>query len=222
MQHWWAEEPWFGFGIVISDYFGHWMVNSQARTINRVGAPADFVYRFDLKPADRSRYNLFLMVNTFFLTPAEVEQLQALFKGSGATVVWFYAPGYIGPERFEPPQMESLTGFSFRRVDEPGPMMIRCLIDDSGTKFFRDFGVKKPHHPRFAVVPGDDKGIWIHGRWTDNGEIAFASREHNGFTSYYVGAGPLPVEVLRWIAEKAGVRMWSTKPDNVRARKERP
>jgi hypothetical protein len=189
MQHWWAEEPWFGFGIVISDYFGHWMVNSQARTINRVGAPTDFVYRFDLKPADRSRYNLFLMVNTFFLTPAEVEQLQALFKGSRATVVWFYAPGYIGPERFEPKQMESLTGFSFRRVDEPGPMMIRCLIDDSGTKFFRDFGVKKPHHPRFAVVPGDDKGIRIHGRWTDNGEIAFASREHNGFTSYYVGAG---------------------------------
>ena len=36
-QHWWAEEPWDGFGIVISDYFGHWMVNSQTRTINRVG-----------------------------------------------------------------------------------------------------------------------------------------------------------------------------------------
>jgi len=218
-QHWWAEEPWNGFGIVISDYFGHWMVNSQARTINRVGAPTDFMYRFDLKTEDRMRFKLFLMVNTFFLTPAEVEQLQALFKGSGATVVWFYAPGYIGPERFEPKQMEALTGFSFKRIDEPGPMMIRCLIDDSGTKFFRDFGVKKPHYPRFAVLPGDDKGIRVHGKWTDSDEIAFAGREHNGFTSYYVGAGPVPVEVLRWVAEKAGVRMWSTKADNVRASK---
>ena len=218
-QHWWAEEPWENFGIVISDYFGHWMVNSQARTINRVGAPTDFIYRFDLKPEDRTRFKLFLMVNTFFLTPDEVKRLQDLFKGSGATVVWFYAPGYIGPDRFEPKQMEALTGFSFKRIDEPGPMMIRCLIDDSGTKFFHDFGVKKPHYPRFAVLQGEDKSIRIHGRWTDNNEIAFASREHDGFTSYYVGAGPLPVEVVRWIATKAGVKMWSSKPDNVRATK---
>lgn len=218
-QHWWDEEPWANFGIVISDFFGHWMVNSQARTIHRVGAPTDFVYRFDLKPEDRKRFKLFLMVNTFFLTSDEVKQLQDLFKGSGATVVWFYAPAYIGSDHFEPKRMEDLTGFSFKRVDEPGPMMIRCLIDDSGTKFFRDFGVKKPHHPRFVVMQGEDKALRVHGRWIDNNEIAFASKEYNGFTSYYVGAGPLPVEVVRWIATKAGVKMWSSKPDNVRASK---
>jgi len=218
-QHWWDEEPWANFGIVISDFFGHWMVNSQARTIHRVGAPTDFVYRFDLKPEDRKRFKLFLMVNTFFLTSDEVKQLQDLFKGSGATVVWFYAPAYIGSDRFEPKRMEDLTGFPFKRVDEPGPMMIRCLIDDSGTKFFRDFGVKKPHHPRFVVMQGEDKALRVHGRWIDNNEIAFASKEYNGFTSYYVGAGPLPVEVVRWIATKAGVKMWSSKPDNVRASK---
>ena len=216
-QHWWAEEPWENFGIIINDFFGHWLVNSQARTINRVGAPTDFLYRFDLKPEDRSRFKLFLMVNTFFLTAEEVKQLQDIFKGSGATVVWFYAPGYIGSDRFEPKQMEALTGFSFKRIDEPGQMMIKCQIDDSGTKFYREFGVKKPHYPRFAVVQGEDKKIRIHGRWTDNHEIAFASKEHDGFTSIYAGTGPLPVEVLRWIAVKAGVKMWSSKPDNVRA-----
>lgn len=218
-QHWKAEEPWEGFGIVISDFIGHWMVNSQARTIHRIGAPADFVYRFDLKPEDRSKFKLFLMVNTFYLTPEEVKNLQSLFKGSGATVVWFYAPGYIGPDKFEPSQMEALTGFTFKRIDYPGPMMIRCKIDDSGTKFYRDFGVKKPHYPRFAVVRGEDKSIRVHGIWSDNEEIAFASKEHDGFTSYYVGTGPVPVEVLRWIAAKAGVSLWSSKPDNVRATK---
>ena len=218
-EHWWAEEPWENFGIVISDFFGHWIVNSQARTIHRVGAPTDFVYRFDLRTDDRSRFKLFLMINTFFLTAEEAKQLQELFKGSGAAVVWFYAPGYIGSDRFEPKQMEALTGFSFKRIDEPGPMMIRCLIDDSGTKFFRDFGVKKPHYPRFAVVQGEKEEIRVHGRWTDNGEIAFASKEHDGFTSFYAGTGPLPVEVLRWISTRAGVKMWSSKPDNVRATK---
>ena len=49
-KSWKAEEPWENYGIVISDFIGHWMVNSQARTINRIGAPADFVYRFDPRP----------------------------------------------------------------------------------------------------------------------------------------------------------------------------
>jgi hypothetical protein len=218
-QHWWAEEPWENFGITISDFFGHWMVNCQARTLHRVGAPTDFLYRFDLKQEDRKRYKLFMMVNTFFLTSDEVQQLKELFRGSGATVVWFYAPGYIGPERFEPKQMESLTGFTFKRIDTPGPMMVKCLIDDGETKFFREYGVKKPHYPRFAVMPGNDGGIRIYGRWTDNNEIALASKEHDGFTSIYAGTGPLPVEVVRWIAMKAGVTMWSSKPDNVRATK---
>lgn len=219
-QNWKAEEPWENFGIIISDFIGHWMVNAQARTIHRIGAPTDFLYRFDLKPGDRSRFKLFLMVNTFALNEDEVRRLRDLFRGSGATVVWYYAPGYIGDEKFEPGRMEALTGFSFKRMDEPGPMMIRCKIEDPSLKFFREFGVKKPHHPRFAILPQDGEGIMIHGTWSDSKEIAFASRTYDGFTSVYVGTGPVPVEILRWIAEKAGVRMWSSKTDNVRASKD--
>jgi hypothetical protein len=216
-KSWKAEEPWENYGIVISDFIGHWMVNSQARTINRIGAPADFVYRFDLTPEDRTRFKLYLMVNTFSLTPDEVKQLRALFKGSGATVVWFYAPGYIGPHTFAPSQMEELTGFAFKRIDSPGPMMIQCKIEENDLKFFRNFGVEKPHYPRFAVVPLPDEMIHVHGTWKDNTEVAFASREYDGFTSVYVGTGPVPVEILRWIAGRAGVMLWSSKPDNVRA-----
>jgi hypothetical protein len=216
-KSWKAEEPWENYGIVISDFIGHWMVNSGARTINRIGAPADFVYRFDLTTADRSRFKLFLMVNTFSLTTEEVQQLRALFRGTGATVVWFYAPGYIGEHSFEPARMEELTGFSFKRMDTPGPMMIRCKVEEPGLKFFKEFGTKKPHWPRFAVVPAKDEKVRIHGTWSDSEEIAFASKEYDGFTSVYVGTGPVPVELLRWIAGRAGVRMWSSKEDNVRA-----
>lgn len=214
-QNWRAEEPWENFGIIISDFIGHWIVNSGARTIHRIGAPADFVYRFDLKPEDRRKFKLFLMVNTYYLSAGEVEKLLDLFTDSGSTVVWFYAPGYIGEKRFEPGQMEALTGFSFRRMDEPGPMMIRCAIEDPSLKYFREFGVRKPHHPRFAVMPAED--LVVHGTWSDSKEIAFASRKHRGFTSVYAGTGPMPAEVLRWIAGRAGVNLWSSKADNVRA-----
>ncbi len=219
-KSWKAEEPWEHHGIVISDFIGHWMVNSQARTINRIGTPADFLYRFDLTPDDRSRFKLFLMVNTFFLTGDEVQRLRMLFKGSGATVLWFYAPGYIGQHKFEPSQMEELTGFTFRRMDAPGPMMIRCKIEENELKYFREFGVQKPHYPRFTVVPREGEMLRIHGTWSDSQEIAFASKEYDGFTSIYVGTGPMPVELLRWIAGRAGVKLWSSKPDNVRATKD--
>jgi hypothetical protein len=36
----------------------------------------------------------------------------------------------------------------------------------------------------------------------------------------YVGTGPVPVELLRWIAGRAGVTLWSSRPDNVRASKD--
>jgi hypothetical protein len=215
-QHWKAEEPWKGFGISITDFFNHWLVNSQARTLHCIGAPMDFLYRFDLVPHDISRYKLFFMPNLFYLTTHEARRLKDLLKGSGTTVVWFYAPGYITPDRFDLAQMEDLTGFAFKRIDEPGPMMIECKIDKPGLKFFSKFGVKKEHFPRFAVT-GNDPTVQSLGRWTDNGDIAFARREYEGFKSLYVGTGPVPVEILRWLAGQSSVHLWSSKPDNIRA-----
>lgn len=215
-QHWKAEEPWKGFGIAITDFFNHWLVNSQARTIHRIGAPVDFLYRSDLKKVDAKQYKLFLMPNLFYLTGSEAQQLKDILKGSDATVVWYYAPGYVAPDRLNPEQMEELTGFKFKRLDEPGPMMIECEFPERGKSIKQKFGVTKDHHPRFAVVPESGPAHPI-GRWVDNQELAFASKKHEGFTSVYVGSGPVPVEILRWLATGAGVQLWSTKPDCVRA-----
>jgi len=215
-EHWKAEQPWTGFGISISDFFNHWIVNSQARTLHRIGAPIDFLYRSDLVPRDSSRYRLFFMPNLYYLTAEEARWLKSLFKGSGATVVWSYAPGYITPAGFSQSQMEELTGFSFKRIEEPGPMMIQCNVSEPGLKFFRQFGVRREHFPRFAV---NDKGpsVRAFGRWVDRDDIAFAWQEYEGFKSVYVGTGPVPVEILRWLAIRAGARLWSSKPDIIRA-----
>jgi len=37
----------------------------------------------------------------------------------------------------------------------------------------------------------------------------------DGFTSVYVGTAPILAEVLRPIAQEAGVRLWSSQPDIV-------
>ena len=209
--HWKAEEPWEGYGISVSDFFNHWFLNSQARTLHRIGAPVDYLYRFDLNSQDAKKYKLFFMVNVFFLSEREITHLKNVFRNSQATVVWFYAPGFITPSSFDLKQTEDLTGFGLKILEEPGPMMIRSRISE---KINVSFGVRKSYFPRFAV---SDQGARPLGYWQDRDEVAFAWKQHEGWKSVYVGTAPMPVEILRWLAQMAGVPLWSSHPDIINA-----
>jgi hypothetical protein len=55
------------------------------------------------------------------------------------------------------------------------------------------------------------------GHWTGRAEVAFTKKKFDGWTSIYVGAAPFPVEILRWLIEQAGARIWCSKPDIVYA-----
>ncbi|MEZ4699018.1 MAG: hypothetical protein R2834_01710 [Rhodothermales bacterium] len=213
-RHWLADKPWPGFGIRYCDLFNHWFLNSQSRTLHRIGAPVDYLYRFDLRADDFSRYKLLIVPNAFHLTPAEVDALHAGLTGSGATVVWFYAPGFVAPDRLDLAQMERLTGFSFEILEEPGPLMIKTQ-GRAADGLPPAFGIKGGQHvyPRFSVAGRADEVL---GVWQEAGQrVAFARRDMEGWTSIYAGTGPLPVELLRWLAEEAGARLWSSAPDLV-------
>lgn len=213
-RHWKAEEPWEGYGISVSDFFNHWFCNSQARTLHRIGAPVDYLYRFDLKPEDAKKYKLILMVNNFFLSEAEVKHIKGIIKDSQTTVVWFYAPGFVSPEKLNLEQMEALTGFRFKILEEPGPMVIQSQILEGFKEPNLPFGIKKSYLPRFAITDPEARPL---GHWTDNKEVAFAWKRCEGWNSVYVGTAPVPVEILRWLAQKAGASLWSSHPDIISA-----
>lgn len=207
-EHWKAEEPWTGYGITVCDHINHWFINSQQRTFSRMGAPFDSLYNFDLVHADLRRYRLLFMVNLFTMTSAEAERLRGMLKGSGVTVVWHYAPGYITPDKLDLAQMEMLTGLRFAMLQDPGPMQIRVeKAVEGGTAMF---GTKKPQRPRFAVL---DTDVEILGRWGDNNRPAFVRKSGDGWNSVYVGAGPMTADVLRSLASDAGVALWSDRED---------
>ncbi|MGB2958768.1 MAG: hypothetical protein WBD30_07755 [Bacteroidota bacterium] len=217
-NHWTQEEPYRGFGISITDMVNHWFLNAQARALHRIGAPVDFLYRFDLRHDDADRYKLFFMINLFYLTEEEVDRLRALLRQSGATAVWYYAPGFVTPKKLDLKQMEHLTGFTFSMEISPAPMLIHCQLPDDQEPVDMQFGLKKPYYPRFSVAGPD---VTVLGRWTDTGKPAFASCQQEGWTSVYVGAAPLPIQVLRWLAREAGCHIWCDRPDVIRAVRER-
>ena len=213
-SHWKAEEPWTGFGISTTDFFNHWFLDSQARSLHRIGAPIDFLYRFDLKPEHAKQYRLMFMVNVFYLAEDEATYLRDILRDSQATVIWFYAPGFVTPKGLDLKQMERLTGFNFSVIEEPGPMMIRSDIEETDERITLRFGVKKHYYPRFSIVDKDCRAL---GYWTDGNEVAFAWKELDGWNSVYIGAAPIPVEILRWLARKAQADLWSTQPDIIKA-----
>ncbi len=210
-QHWLDARP-FPKGAHFMDTFDQDFLDAQNRTFHRIGAPLDYFYRDDLAKDDLKRHKLYLMVNVFYLDQEEVERLRSLLKNSGVTVLWYYAPGFVGSKKLSLEQMESLTGFKFKVIDEPGPMMIRCYIEEPNLLINKQFGMLRKQFPRFAV---DDPDARTLGYWTDHKGVAFAMKEHDGWQSVYVGAAPVPVEILRWLAQKAGVKLWSDRPDVV-------
>ena len=135
-RHWRAEHP-FRFGASGMDYFGYWFLDTQARALHRLGSPVDFLYRTDLVGEDFQHYKLLLMANLFFLSGADVLNLRRMLEGSGATVIWLYAPGYISPDGFDlranggsyglPLLGAGRAGADDGARDPPGPAV--CLRD---------------------------------------------------------------------------------------------
>jgi hypothetical protein len=209
-QHWLAEKPWKKFGMGYSDFINHWFLNTQSQGIFRLGAPADFLHHEDLTRADCARYRLLLALNIYRLSRDQVKAWRDRLKGSGAVVLWVYAPGYIAPDRLDLEQMETLTGMRFSVLPKPGRMMIAT----EGAAPRLRFGVAADRGPRFVVR---SPGAEILGRWVDNHEPAFARVKDDGYTSVYVGTGPVPIAVLRWLAAEAKVPLWSSRSDIVYA-----
>ena len=210
-RHWLHDRPWPDQGIRYTDLVNHWFFNAQSRAMYRGGQPVDLIYRDDLTVEDYRRYKLVLIPNSFMLTPAQVDDLHERLRGSGSTVLWTYAPGLLRPEHggaaggVDLEQMQRLTGFRFTQIDDPSPLLIDAAVP--GTEPIT-FGIKSPDYfsPRF-VIEGDD--FEPLGMWRRSKSVAFARREMEGWTSIYVGAPPIPAEVLRQLASDAGAAPWT-------------
>ncbi len=204
-QHWLGAQPW-GKGGKYLDFFSRWFMGSQVRALHRLGAPVDMLYRFDLEVADLYRYRLVYMVNAFSWTDEEIERFRQNVAGSGCTVLWGYAPGFVGPTRLDIRRMERLAGMRFAQRDAGSLLIDVALPGDVPDRF----GMAAHHGPRFAVVDAEAMPL---GRWADGAGVAFAKKELDGWHSVYAGTAPLPPALLRVVAQQAGVPLWSNRPD---------
>jgi hypothetical protein len=210
-RHWMASRPWPGQGIRFTDVVNHWFFNAQSRTLFRAGQPVDQLYREDLTAEDYRKYKLVLVPNAFLMTPDDVDQMHERLRGSGTTVIWLYAPGLLRPHVGSRPgaidlaQMQRLTGFRFKQIDDPGEMLIDVRMKSVEPI---TFGLRSTDlfTPRFNVQ-GD--GFETLGVWKGSASVAFARRQMDGWTSVYCATPPIPTDILRQLATDAGAAPWS-------------
>lgn len=194
-----------------SEFYLHQDSDLDAKNIARqiteftfLGAPHDSFTLSDLERAcDQKNYKMIFFLNAFKIPGEKLAYINQKLKKDGRYLVFLYAPGYITDEGFSVENMSSLLGMNMDSAMKPsGKIILDATLKKEleGTTFGYDTEVA----PEFFI--GDEKAA-VYGKYED-GNIAFASKDFDGYSIWYAGAGTIPSGVLREMARKAGVHLY--------------
>jgi len=195
----------------------------------------------DLEHPEMPKHKLYYFLNTFFLTDAEMEVIQRKLRGSGATVIWTYAPGIQSPAGFDLERASRLCGFRLRAADiEALPLItltnkthpyvgaVNNAADASLADFFSAvFATAKQAPILFGtgkhgvdekmqigpIIYVDDPEATVLGEVSILDQPGFCVKEMDGWTSVYCAAPMINQYLMRNIAREAGVHIWSNSDD---------
>ena len=185
-------------------------VYEARQSLARSGAPYG-QYLLDDVLGSRVRAKLYVFLNAWQLSADQRKKLLAATRGS--TRVWCYAPGYFDEYRPSLTAMRELTGFDLRPVS-PDKAWAEPTAVGKGIGLAQAFGVQKAIKPLFAAH--DVAGSETLATYPD-GSVAVAMRQTDGGASVFVGAPGLTSELVRTVARKAGVHLFTQSDCNVYA-----
>ena len=202
--------------------------------LGRIGAPVDYYFHDDLANPDMPDYRMYVMLNQYVLSDADREALFAKARKNNATVVWLYAPGYIDPnaERvMDESNIEKTTGMKVRRMSGTYSPNFFALPDAHpvmrGAQAEYRYGmIDRSVHSSVWLTPTvlpptfinpyfviEDDEATVLGRYCNDGSVAMAMKEMDGFTSIYCTAKVLRSELLATIAEWSGCHLFLRSDD---------
>jgi hypothetical protein len=159
-------------------------------------------------------YKLYVFLNAFYVDPARRAAIQAKLARNGATALFLYAPGYLGPEGESLEGIERLTGIRVARDSREGRPQILLV---PGDPLAQGLAAQPPlGDKRLTVSPifyADDPGARIVGRLIESRRPGLVVKRAAGWTSIYSSAMPLAPGLMRNIARSAGVHVWMETDD---------
>jgi hypothetical protein len=209
--------------------------------LSHIGAQYDYYELNDLLKSDSSQYKLIIMLNCFALTEDEREQITTKLCNNNRSIVWLYAPGIINPDSLEisKENVEDLIGINLSIENQE--KLLTLTISNEASKFgltpgnetgkfnrLITTGITNPpdyspimirpeiFNPRIVV---DDNDVVVLGRYKDGGKPGFAMKRMEEYKSIFFGSTALTSDVIRALAQDAGVNLYTEKEAVVYANK---
>jgi len=205
-------------GVFVDPHSFYWMRPTMANaaldlnqvvTMPQSGAPWDFCLLDDIADPRLPDYKLYVFLNAFYVAPARRAAIQAKLARSGATALFLYAPGYLGPDGESLAGMQALTGIHIARDEREGRPQI---VLEPGDPLAQGLAAQPTWgDPRLTVAPvfyADDPEARIAGRLVDSQHPGLVVNRAADWTSIYSSAMPLAPGLMRSIARSAGVHVW--------------
>jgi len=183
--------------------------------LSRIGAPYDTYLLTDIDKIP-DQYKCYIFLNTFHLDDEERDLIKKTTRRKGKVSVWMFASGLIN-ENISAENMRDIIGIDF--VVDWTEWGVKMLISNfnhpitrglpANTSFGTDLNIGPiPYvNDTEATVLGTlvySRGMCVPG---------MAVKEFSEWRSIYIGAPNVPSNVLRSIAEYAGVHIYSYSDD---------
>jgi hypothetical protein len=85
------------------------LINAQIEQLATCGAPFDLYLMSELLEPTVPDYRVYVFLDTFYMTDEQLAAIEAL-RERGKTLLFFYAPGFVSPDRLSLDRMVKLLG----------------------------------------------------------------------------------------------------------------
>ncbi len=170
----------------------------------KTGAEVGYYYLGDFLSGLVPRCKAYFFVNDFYLDDDQIAKIRARLETEGATAIWQYAPGYLGPSGPDPNRAARLTGIRLSVHNGHGSSA------GAGSLAGERWGNPRNLAPRLIVT---DPQAMVLGRYRSDHRVSAASKRDRGFTSVFLGDIELTPAMLRALLRHAGVHIWSDGDD---------
>jgi hypothetical protein len=199
----------------VADRFGSWLLLGQLPALHRLGAPVGHYLVGDLPRLGDHR----LLIFPTSVAPTRADR-QAIdqAKGQGRVLVFLWAAGAYRDGKLDGSAMADLTGIRLRAATEPAPLATALKAGNPLTE-----GIEG-----LRYGPGDTIETWFYpddpqaqvlGTLPD-GRPGLVVRQYPDWTAVYSASPLLPAALLRRLAQRAGVHLYTGTEDVVWASKD--
>ena len=176
-------------------------VSGVRASLGRLGAPYG-QYLLDDVIAGRVKAKLYVFADAWRLSASTRRQLLAATQGSAC--LWCYAPGWYDGGQPSLQAMRELTGLTLHPVIETRAMVRPTSVGQQ--EGISAFGVDREIHPLFAATDATAEETWA---TFQDGSSAVAIRQSGSRLNVFVGTPGLPTALLREVARRAGVHVYT-------------